>query len=60
MMWNEGEEYKTGFFYRMVWKDVELFRNFPSMRVLDTKKYIYDTQMLQNKKLAIRMTSRVS
>ena len=31
MGWNEGEEYKTGSFYRVVWKNVELSRNFPSM-----------------------------
>ena len=31
MVWNEGEKYKVGFFYRLVWKDVELPRNFLSM-----------------------------
>ena len=28
MVWNDGEEYQIGFFYRVVWKDVDLSRNF--------------------------------
>ena len=51
MVWNEDEEYKIGFFYRMVPKDVEFSRNFLSMSV--GYKEIYDTQMLQNKQPAI-------
>ena len=39
MVWNEVEEYKIGLFYRVVWMDVELSRNFLSMRVLNIKKY---------------------
>ena len=31
MVWNEGEEYEIGFFYRLVWKDVELSKIFLSM-----------------------------
>ena len=40
MVWNEDEEYKIGLFYRVVWKDVELSRNFLSMWVLNIKKYM--------------------
>ena len=40
MVWNEVEEYKIGLFYRVVWKDVQLSRNFLSMRVLNIKKYM--------------------
>ena len=28
MVWNDGEEYQISFFYRVVWKDVNLSENF--------------------------------
>ena len=31
IIWNDGEEYQIGFFYRVVWKDVDLSGNFSSM-----------------------------
>ena len=34
MVWNDGEKYGIGFFYKVVWKDIDLSRNFWSMWVL--------------------------
>ena len=46
MVWNEGEEYKISFFYRVVSKDVELSRNFPEYVSVGYKeKYICHTNV---------------
>ena len=31
MVWNDDQEYQIGFFYRVLWKDIELSRKFLSM-----------------------------
>ena len=73
MVWNDGEEYQIGFFYRVVWKDVNLSGNFSvsgiNYRLAQREgiqvdgprpKNRYIRQILQNKKMAIRMSSSVS